>query len=341
MNTNLSVCSRSKMFLPIPYEKPKFQQISDRSWLRVNTSTSQILISNPFYQVAGHTVGRLSIELFSPSTNATYCDPKFWYSVPFQEQISCTINNPSNITIEELMVMLNASGDPLGKTPSAFASTTSVVVYSLPSNLESNSEKGEENTGAAIAGGVAAGVVVFVIIVVLLIWFVKRRRRNTPKQTWQASVALPSGLAMRDDIFATTQSSFPQGFSNGPVPHDKLHFHVKELERDSGLGYASLWEDVRIVGLQNSTITAELHVNRVKNRFTNILPYDASRVKLLPWPFPKRRERSVDDPSLSEVLPDHYALAEGEDYINANFVPGLWSDNEYIATQVSLPWTNI
>ena len=46
------------------------------------------------------------------------------------------------------------------------------------------------------------------------------------------------------------------------------------------------------------------------NRFTNILPYDHSRVKLQP----------TDD-------------EEGSDYINANFVPGYNSKREFIVTQ--------
>ena len=48
-------------------------------------------------------------------------------------------------------------------------------------------------------------------------------------------------------------------------------------------------------------------------RFTNILPYDHSRVKLQP----------TDD-------------EEGSDFINANFVPGYNSKREFIVTQVSI-----
>lgn len=45
-------------------------------------------------------------------------------------------------------------------------------------------------------------------------------------------------------------------------------------------------------------IAADLTVNRAKNRFTNILPYDHSRVKLMP----------ADD-------------EEGSDYLNASYIP--------------------
>ena len=46
-------------------------------------------------------------------------------------------------------------------------------------------------------------------------------------------------------------------------------------------------------------------------RFTNILPYDHSRVKL----------SGADD-------------EDGSDFINANFVPGFNSKREFIVTQV-------
>jgi len=52
------------------------------------------------------------------------------------------------------------------------------------------------------------------------------------------------------------------------------------------------------VGREQRCEHAELQCNRAKNRFTNILPYDQTRVKLLP----------LDD-------------VDGSDYINANWIP--------------------
>ena len=59
-----------------------------------------------------------------------------------------------------------------------------------------------------------------------------------------------------------------------------------------------LFQDLKNVGRDQSWDQSELQENRAKNRFANILPYDISRVKLLP----------------SEDV-------EGSDYINANWMP--------------------
>ena len=64
------------------------------------------------------------------------------------------------------------------------------------------------------------------------------------------------------------------------------------------------------VGLDHSKDASLLPENRAKNRYTNILAYDHSRVKL----------ESIDD-------------EQGSDYINANYIPV--SDN-YILNYISI-----
>ena len=70
------------------------------------------------------------------------------------------------------------------------------------------------------------------------------------------------------------------------------------MAADSDFKYAEEYEDLKEVGRDQPCLAAEFPPNRPKNRFTNILPYDHSRVKLLP----------TDD-------------EEGSDYINANYMP--------------------
>ncbi|KAK2101290.1 hypothetical protein P7K49_018956 [Saguinus oedipus] len=76
------------------------------------------------------------------------------------------------------------------------------------------------------------------------------------------------------------------------------------------------FKELKLIGLDIPHFAADLPLNRCKNRYTNILPYDFSRVRLI---------------SMNEE--------EGADYINANYIPGYNSPQEYIATQGPLPET--
>ena len=58
-------------------------------------------------------------------------------------------------------------------------------------------------------------------------------------------------------------------------------------------------QDLKPVGREQSKVAAELSYNLAKNRFTNILPYDRTRIKLT----------ASDD------------AEEGRDYINGNWMP--------------------
>jgi protein tyrosine phosphatase len=86
--------------------------------------------------------------------------------------------------------------------------------------------------------------------------------------------------------------------------------HFRRMSADSDFRFSEEFEQLRHVGRERPTAAAELPVNRPKNRFTNILPYDHSRVKLQP----------TDD-------------EEGSDYINSNYIAGAHGPREYIVTQ--------
>uniref|UniRef100_A0A8C9VCQ8 protein-tyrosine-phosphatase n=1 Tax=Scleropages formosus TaxID=113540 RepID=A0A8C9VCQ8_SCLFO len=101
-----------------------------------------------------------------------------------------------------------------------------------------------------------------------------------------------------------------------PVQLDDFDAYVKDMSKDSAYKFSLQFEELKSVGLDLSHDAADLPVNRPKNRYTNILPYDFSRVKLV----------SMHND-------------EGSDYINANYIPGYKSPREYIATQGPLPET--
>ncbi|XP_052088427.1 uncharacterized protein LOC127725474 [Mytilus californianus] len=101
-----------------------------------------------------------------------------------------------------------------------------------------------------------------------------------------------------------------------PVKIDKFYQHVEILARDSNHFFSKEYKELKAMAPMLSTEAAEQQEARTKNRYSNILPFDHSRVKLLP----------LDD-------------EEGSDYINANYIPGFNSKREYIATQGPLPST--
>ncbi|XP_055761686.1 receptor-type tyrosine-protein phosphatase O isoform X1 [Salvelinus fontinalis] len=101
-----------------------------------------------------------------------------------------------------------------------------------------------------------------------------------------------------------------------PVQLDDFDAYLKDMSKDSAYKFSLQFEELKSVGLDLSHDAADLLINRPKNRYTNILPYDFSRVKLI-----------------------YLHNDEGSDYINANYIPGYKSPREYIATQGPLPET--
>ncbi|NXI20653.1 PTPRO phosphatase, partial [Irena cyanogastra] len=101
-----------------------------------------------------------------------------------------------------------------------------------------------------------------------------------------------------------------------PVQLDDFDGYIKDMAKDSDYKFSLQFEELKLIGLDIPHLAADLPMNRCKNRYTNILPYDFSRVCLV---------------SMNEE--------EGSDYINANYIPGYNSPQEYIATQGPLPET--
>ncbi|KAI4892616.1 hypothetical protein NFI96_005906 [Prochilodus magdalenae] len=86
-------------------------------------------------------------------------------------------------------------------------------------------------------------------------------------------------------------------------------------DRSSGSVVTLVGLDLKLVGVNQTKSCALAPENRAKNRYNNVLPYDASRVKL-------------------SVLGSSF-----DDYINASYMPGHTSRKEFIAAQGPLPCT--
>uniref|UniRef100_UPI00358FD692 receptor-type tyrosine-protein phosphatase beta-like isoform X3 n=1 Tax=Myxine glutinosa TaxID=7769 RepID=UPI00358FD692 len=95
---------------------------------------------------------------------------------------------------------------------------------------------------------------------------------------------------------------------NLPISLSQFDDHYHNLEANSELGFSEEFAKLQDVGRCEIISVARLPENRERNRYTNILPYDVTRVILS-----------------SEV--------GKSDYINASFIPGKSSPREYIASQ--------
>ncbi|XP_045686284.1 receptor-type tyrosine-protein phosphatase H [Phyllostomus hastatus] len=100
------------------------------------------------------------------------------------------------------------------------------------------------------------------------------------------------------------------------IPAGAFADHVKKNEKDSNCGFAEEYQRLALESQGQPQTVASAPENCAKNRYRNVLPYDWSRVPL-------------------KSLPGE----PGSDYINASFLPGLWSPQEFIATQGPLPQT--
>lgn len=170
-------------------------------------------------------------------------------------------------------------------TTSAFTDT----VFSYPIRTEADNR-------TLLAGILVPLILVVIVGGVALLW---RRRRITPFAK-KAKHAKSDVMSISDNEVVTSR----------PIKLKDFAEHYRIMAADSDFRFSEEFELLKHVGRDKPCNAADLPVNRPKNRFTNILPYDHSRIKLMP----------TDD-------------EEGTDYINANYIPGYNSPREFIVTQ--------
>ncbi|XP_041353987.1 tyrosine-protein phosphatase 10D-like [Gigantopelta aegis] len=155
-----------------------------------------------------------------------------------------------------------------------------------------------ESPIALIVGLAVAGVVILVLVVVVVVLIRRRRPHSRPPSETSSS---------GEELFDIEKER--------PVKMIEFNNHIADLHKDSNLRFSQEYEDLKALSPNSPMIHSEMDGNRVKNRYVNILPFDHSRVKLLPL----------------EEDPDNGV--DTSDYINANFIPGYKGPREYIATQ--------
>ncbi|KAG8237365.1 hypothetical protein J437_LFUL017488 [Ladona fulva] len=145
--------------------------------------------------------------------------------------------------------------------------------------------------------GVTIPILSIIVFAIVVVMFRRKRKGNRRGRGTGTSIARKAAEAHRGS-----------GNDNLSIPDSVIETRI--MSADSDFRFSEEFEELKHVGREQACTAADLPVNRPKNRFTNILPYDHSRFKLQP----------VDD-------------EEGSDYINANYVPGFNSPREFVVTQ--------
>lgn len=163
----------------------------------------------------------------------------------------------------------------------------------------------------AIFVGIFLPLTLLTLLAVTMI-FMKQRQLGPFTKAHKSNMrkALPSGNLNNGYKDDTISINIRELHTSRPVELKNFSNHFREMSADSDFRFAEEFEQLKFIGTDKTVKAADLPVNRPKNRFTNIVPYDHSRVKLLP----------TDD-------------EEGSDYINANYIPGHNSPREFIVTQ--------
>nr|XP_054774882.1 receptor-type tyrosine-protein phosphatase beta-like [Lytechinus pictus] len=180
----------------------------------------------------------------------------------------------------------------------------------------------KDNT-TGIAVGVTISVVTIVMVIVISMVVVRKRRgpEPSPRPSLEGSdnpgfIGPDMEMGNRNKVRRKIGSSMHRKSHSKPILLNDFEDHYKRMKADSDLRFTDEYDEIRQVGKDQAIVAATEMVNRAKNRFTNILPYEHSRVKLAAL---------ADEPD--------------SDYINANYMPGFNSPREFIACQGPLPGT--
>ncbi|NXG41130.1 PTPRV phosphatase, partial [Psilopogon haemacephalus] len=134
--------------------------------------------------------------------------------------------------------------------------------------------------------------------------------------TLAAVFALVYWKQLRAKSFPQLTQAVPCRNVHRPVPIESFKQYYEMKTAGANQAFFQEFEELKEVGKEQLKLEAELPANISKNRYPHVLPYDHSRVKL------------------SQLGEDPHS-----DYINANFMPGYKSQQEFIATQGPLKKT--
>ncbi|XP_032305178.1 receptor-type tyrosine-protein phosphatase V-like isoform X2 [Coturnix japonica] len=150
-----------------------------------------------------------------------------------------------------------------------------------------------------IIAGIVVGFLLTLTAIFALVYWKQLRARRTQKSSLPQEMVTYSLRNVHRPV---------------PIQNFKQYYEMKTASGNQA--FFQEFEELKEVGKEQLKVGAELPANISKNRYPHVLPYDHSRVRL------------------SQLGDDLHS-----DYINANFVPGYTSPQEFIVTQGPLKKT--
>ncbi|XP_051546505.1 receptor-type tyrosine-protein phosphatase O-like isoform X2 [Myxocyprinus asiaticus] len=195
--------------------------------------------------------------------------------------------------------------------------STSYSTASEPTYITINTSVREMNPSVAAISALAVLSVLLISLLVLFLLVLRKKHMELSRECGAETFVNFASFERDGKLpYNWSKTALKKRKLTSPVQLSDFAVYIKDMSKDSAYKFSLQFEELKSVGLDLSHEAADLPINRPKNRYTNILPYDFSRVKLI---------------SLHND--------EGSDYINANYIPGYNSPHEFIATQGPLPET--
>ncbi|XP_035474669.1 receptor-type tyrosine-protein phosphatase O isoform X2 [Scophthalmus maximus] len=221
---------------------------------------------------------------------------------------------------EPLMVdahLVTVSGLPPSSSFNCSVTSFSYNTASKPAHVTISTVAKEMNPSVAAISALSVLSVLLVSLLVLFLLVLRKKHQQMSRECGAETFVNFASFERDGKLpYNWSKTALKKRKLTSPVQLDDFDAYFKEMSKDSAYKFSLQFEELKSVGLDLSHDAADLPVNRPKNRYTNILPYDFSRVKLV----------SMHND-------------EGSDYVNANFIPGYKHAKEYIATQGPLPET--
>ncbi|CAK8684486.1 unnamed protein product [Clavelina lepadiformis] len=172
--------------------------------------------------------------------------------------------------------------------------------------------------------GLIVGIVFAAIILVAAIFGgLYYHRRQTFKKKERLYVSSNTNTTETPQSVSTVRSpsiynrNIMESDSSRSIPISNFDDYMKKMRENFYTRLTEEYEELKDVGVEQSTSEATKPENYTKNRYKkNILPYNITRVKL---------EMIGDEPET--------------DFIHANYIPGYNQEKEFIASQGPLPTT--